>query len=103
MAGVILSGNTLYGTTSTGGSSFFGTVFGLSLGPVSPPQLTITVGGTNVILTWTNSASGYTLQSATNLALPTWSTVFQSPVVVNGRNTATNPISGTQQFFRLSQ
>ena len=27
----------------------------------------------------------------------------KNPVVVNGLNTVTNPISGTQQFFRLSQ
>ena len=26
-----------------------------------------------------------------------------SPVVVNGQNTMTNPISGIQQFFRLSR
>jgi hypothetical protein len=28
---------------------------------------------------------------------------FVLGVVVNGQNTVTNPISGTQQFFRLSQ
>jgi uncharacterized repeat protein (TIGR03803 family) len=33
-AGLILSGNTLYGTASVGGSSGQGTVFSLSLGPV---------------------------------------------------------------------
>src|ERR1019366_3476272 len=35
--GLILSGNTLYGISSQGGSSGYGTVFSLSLPP--PPQL----------------------------------------------------------------
>jgi hypothetical protein len=34
---------------------------------------------------------------------PVWATISPPPVVLNGQNTVTNPISGTQQFFRLSQ
>jgi hypothetical protein len=62
-----------------------------------------------MILTWpTNYAgfsySGYALQSTTNLgSSAVWATNSLAPVVVNGQNTVTNPISGTQQFFRLSQ
>jgi len=106
-SGLILSGNTLYGTAVVGGSSGNGTVFSLSL-PV-PPQLSIIPSGDNVILTWpTNAAgfdySGFTLQSTTNLgSSAVWITNSPPPVVVNGRNTVTNPISGTQQFYRLSQ
>lgn len=58
------------------------------------PLLTITLSGANVILTW--SEAGFTLQSATNLAAPVW-------ITVNGQNAVTNPISGTQMFYRLSQ
>src|SRR5205823_5322897 len=73
-AGLILSGNTLYGTASSGGSSANGTVFSLSF----RPQLTITPSGvppSRIILTWpTNVAgfdyTGYTLQSTTNLLSP---------------------------------
>jgi len=104
-AGLILSSNTLYGTAGGGGSSGNGTVFGLSLGSVtvSPPQLTIIPSGANVILTWPTNATGFTLQSTTNLdSLAVWTT-NSPPVVVNGQNTVTNPISGTQKFFRLSQ
>jgi uncharacterized repeat protein (TIGR03803 family) len=104
-AGLILSSNTLYGTVGGGGSSGNGTVFGLSLGSVtvSPPQLTIIPSGANVILTWPTNATGFTLQSTTNLdSLAVWTT-NSPPVVVNGQNTVTNPISGTQKFFRLSQ
>ncbi len=102
---LILSGNTLYGTAADGGSSFNGTVFSLSFAP----QLTITPSGAYVILTWpTNVAgfdyTGYTLQSTTNLVSPAvWTAVSPGPVVINGQNAVTNPISGTQQFYRLRQ
>jgi uncharacterized repeat protein (TIGR03803 family) len=104
-AGLILSGNTLYGTALQGGSVNNGTVFSLSFAP----QLTIISSGGNVILTWpTNVAgfsyAGFTLQSATNLVSPiVWSTVSPGPTVVNGQNAVTNAVSGTQNFYRLSQ
>jgi len=102
-AGLVLSGNTLYGTTSLGGSSGNGTVFSITL-PVSLPQLTITPAGTDVVLTWPTNATGYTLQSTTTLGSSAiWTAVAPAPVVINGQNTMTNPLSGTQQFYRLSQ
>ncbi len=73
------------------------------------PQLNIIHSGENVILTWPIiyagfSYAGYYLQSTTNLASPVvWTPVSPAPVVVNGQNTVTNPISSTQQFYRLSQ
>jgi uncharacterized repeat protein (TIGR03803 family) len=100
-SGLILLGNTLYGTAFRGGSSGWGTVFSITL---PPPPLTITPSGTNVILTWPTYAPGITLQSTTNLVSPAvWSTVSPAPVVVSGQNAVTNPISGKQKFFRLSQ
>ena len=103
-AGLVLSCNTLYGTARAGGSSGNGTVFSISF----TPQLSIALSERNVVLTWpTNYAgfdyTGFTLQSTTNLLLPVWTTNSPSPVVINGQNTVTNPISGSQQFFRLSQ
>jgi uncharacterized repeat protein (TIGR03803 family) len=97
---LICSDNTLYGTTEWYG----GTVFSISL----LPQLTITPAGTNVILSWPANYAGfdytrYRVQSTMNLGSPVWSTNFPVPVSVNGLNTVTNPTSGTQQFFRLSQ
>ena len=91
--GVILSSNKLYGTALDGGYFGSGTVYSLSL---PPPQLAISLFGTNVILMWPTNRTGFILQSATNLVSPVWS-------VVNGQNAVTNPISGTQQFFRLSK
>jgi len=104
-AGLILSSNTLYGTTTSGGSSGNGTVFSISF----RPQLTITPAGTNFVLTWPGNIAGfdytgYTLQSTANLGSPeAWTTNSPAPVVVNGQNTVTNPITGPQQFYRLVQ
>jgi len=98
-ADLVLSGVTLYGTTSDGGSSGKGTVFSLVL---HGPPLTLIRSGANAIFTWPTNPSGLTLQCATNLVTSVvWKTNLPAPVVVNGRNTVTNPITGKQQFFRL--
>ncbi len=105
-ARVVISGNSLYGTADSGGRSGNGTVFSISLPglPPAPVQLTIIPAAENVLLTWPASAAGFTLQFTTNLASPAvWNPVSPGPVVVNGQNVVTNPVSGTQQFFRLSQ
>jgi uncharacterized repeat protein (TIGR03803 family) len=103
---VILSSNILYGTAYMGGSYGLGTVFSISLPqapPPEPPRLTISPGGNSVILTWPLNATSFTLQATTNLTSPVWTTNLPAPVVINGQNTVTNPISGSEQFFRLSQ
>jgi uncharacterized repeat protein (TIGR03803 family) len=101
VASLILSDNVLFGTAQGGGSFGNGTVFRLSL---LPPQLTLLGIDANVVLTWPTYAPGVTLQSSTNLVPPIiWTTVSPAPVVVNGQYTVTNPITGTQQFYRLSQ
>jgi hypothetical protein len=70
----------------------------------SPAQLTIIPSSANVVVTWSTNAVGFTLQSTTNLTSPAaWSTNSPAPFVSNGQNTVTNPISGSQQFYRLSQ
>jgi uncharacterized repeat protein (TIGR03803 family) len=103
-AGLVLSGNTFYGTANKGGSEGYGTLFSLSLPPVSPPLLTINLSGTNVVLTWPTSSTAFTLQFTTNLGLPAiWITNSSAPVLVNGQNTVTNAISSAQQFYRLTQ
>jgi len=88
---LILTNNTLYGTTERGGSSGNGTVFSLSL-PL--PQLTIIRSGLNVILTWPTNAAGFTLQSA-----PAITGTFTN--ILGATNPYTNPITGAQKFFRL--
>jgi uncharacterized repeat protein (TIGR03803 family) len=104
-AALVLSGNSLYGTANAGGASGNGTVFSLSF----LPELKILRSGTNVILSWPTNVAGFSysdfrLQSTANLiASSTWTNVSSPLVVVNGLNTVTNPISASQQFYRLTQ
>jgi hypothetical protein len=57
---------------------------------------------TNVILSWTNSAIGYTLQTAPDLVPPAeWNDVAGSPGNVGGQFTMTNPITASDAFYRL--
>jgi hypothetical protein len=98
----------------SGSDLYAGGYFGTAGGKVSPyiaraslltlPTVSMTFSGADIIVTWPTNATGFTLQSATNLTSPAgWSTNSPAPVVVNGQNTVTNPISGTQKFFRLIQ
>jgi hypothetical protein len=79
---------------------------GLAFAPnqsVTVPQLSISCYGNNVILTWPAKATVFTLQTTPTLgSSAAWSTVFPAPVLVNGQNTVTIPISGTQQFYQLT-
>lgn len=69
-----------------------------------PPSLQIQLAGTNVVLTWPLSATGYVLQSANKLAPPiAWTTVTNVPVVVNFQYTVTNQMSGGSRFYRLAE
>jgi hypothetical protein len=71
----------------------------------SPARLNILPSGvppSGIILTWSTNAVGFALQSTTNLASAVWRTNSATPVVIGGQNTVTNPISGPEQFYRLS-
>ncbi len=103
LAGLILANNTLYGTTSLGGTSGDGGVFSVSLGSPTPvvPQLAILLSGTNVLLTWPTNAVDFTLESTTDLAAGGWNPDTNTPAVLNGQNVVTNPVLGAQNFYRL--
>jgi len=100
-AGLSVSGDVLYGTATSGGASDAGTVFSLSPELVSAPQLGVISSTDNLVLGWPTNFIGFTLQTTPNLESPVWTTNSPRPVVVNGQNVVTNPITGTQRFFRL--
>lgn len=87
---LLYSGGALYGTASAGGTFGYGTVFSLSI----PPTLTITVIGTNAVITWPAGITGYSLQYTTNLSSGVW-------ISLAGQYSVTNPITGTPKFYRL--
>ncbi len=97
LCSLILSGSIFYGTTPKGGSSGGGTVFSLLLEPVSAPQLTIHRSGAFVILTWPVEAVGFALQTAPSI-IGTFANIIPAAT-----SPYTNSITGTQQFYRLSQ
>jgi uncharacterized repeat protein (TIGR03803 family) len=102
-ASLALFGNTLYGTATQGGYWGEGTTFTLALNTISSPVLSIAHSGTNVILSWPDTATGFTLQSTANLLPPAWTTVTNTPVIVNSQYTVTNAISTISRFYRLIQ
>jgi hypothetical protein len=105
-------GNQLYESTKTNNTSA-----GLALtssspsstsnsvtGIVSPaaPLLNIAQAGTNVVFSWSTNATGYYLQSKTNLASTSaWSTVTNIPVMIGDQFYVTNAIVGPSQYYRL--
>jgi len=101
--GLLLTGNTLYGTTYEGGSTGYGTIFSISL-PVLLPQLTISPAGANVLLTWPTNAAGFTLQSSSDLSsAANWLDSTATPTVLADHYVVTNRISAAAQFYRLKK
>jgi len=71
----------------------------LSGGP--PPTLDIQASGANVILSWpSNSDPGFVLESAANLASPTWVSAG-TPIVIGDQNLVTNALLPDPRFYRL--
>lgn len=76
---------------------------GWSLTFSAAPSLAISKTGTNAILSWTNTITGYTLQATPSLASGAWSNVSLSPVVVGGNFTVTNAMTNASTFYRLAK
>ncbi|HTD68512.1 MAG TPA: Ig-like domain-containing protein, partial [Candidatus Limnocylindria bacterium] len=77
--------------------------FGEALGILPPPSVSLKVfrTGSSVVISWPASASGYTLQSNTNLNTTNWENVVEVPVVVGSDNVITNAAGAGAEFFRL--
>jgi uncharacterized repeat protein (TIGR03803 family) len=69
---------------------------------VSAPALQAQVSGKNFVLSWPINATGYVLQTTTNLtAANSWTAVANVPAVINGQDVVTNGISDRMRFYRL--
>ena len=75
----------------------------ITTGTNEPVQLSISRAGTNAILSWANTATGYTLQAAPSLSSTTWTNVSPAPVVVSGNYTVTNAMTNSSTFYRLAK
>jgi uncharacterized repeat protein (TIGR03803 family) len=106
--GVLLSGNTLYGTAIDGGPSEDGTVFALALTP-QPTIINTTFSGTNLTLNGINGQSNqsYYVLESTNVGLPLkeWTRVATNTLEESWgfAITASNVVStnASQQFYLL--
>jgi uncharacterized repeat protein (TIGR03803 family) len=92
-AGVVMSGNTLYGVTPTGGLGGSGTIYALILAGAAPVPLKTQLNGASLVLSWSDAS--YVLQAAGSLAGSSFTNVpgATSPYTVSTTN--------LQQFFRL--
>ena len=89
------------GARDTAGNTNFCT-FKVIVLPGAAPQLSIVRGGTNVVVSWTNSFPCYALQSAMILGSNSWS-LYPGPFTTNGGIIyVTNSLAITNKFFRLS-
>src|ERR1039458_8625454 len=86
-------------TNQISGSSRF-----YRLAIIPAPALQARVSGKSFILSWPTNATGYVLQTTTNLAAAnSWAAVTNTPATVNQQSVVTNPISGAARFYRLRQ
>jgi hypothetical protein len=68
------------------------------------PVLSVARGGTNVNISWPGGATGFQLQSATNLTVNTsWSNFSQTPQTNGAQLFVQLPASAKRQFFRLKK
>jgi autotransporter-associated beta strand protein len=75
-------------------------------GGCSPHLFISRLDATRVLLNWPGTASGYHLESATNLPAigkPAWTAVTNRPAFFDDRVYVTNAISGSTRFFQLRQ
>jgi hypothetical protein len=100
----VLGTNTAYVgfTGADGGVASIQTITDFQFVPLPSLTATPTLSGGNIVLSWQSGTGAYQLQSNTNLANTNgWVLVSIPPVVANGRNQVTVPMSGAQQFYRL--
>jgi hypothetical protein len=68
---------------------------------VPGPALNISLAGHQVTIQWPANATGFNLQSRTNIVSGTWAPVSGTPSVVNGLNTLSFPATNSQTYYRL--
>jgi hypothetical protein len=86
-------------TGADGGSTSIQTISNFSF--TSIPPAAIQLNGTNILVSWTGGAPGYTLQQNANLTTANWLNVTNQNILTNGLNQVTIPETRSNLFYRL--
>jgi len=103
IAGLLLVGNSLFGTAFSGGSGGAGTVFSLPIGGVPAMITNIVVNPDRTVTLFFIGAPDSTniVQATTNLGLPTpWQSLSTNVADANGIWQFTDGITNSTQFYR---
>ena len=98
-----VDGQMVYATTYAGGEAGEGAIFAVDLASSASgaPSLNIQVNGSTVVISWPDSATGWTLQQSSNLGTGNW-TASGLSVSDNGTvNSVTITLPSGGLFFRL--
>lgn len=76
-------------------------IMAMTLAPQVIPRLEIVRSGSNVVLSWTNSVSGFQLRRTTSLSPIAWEDVTNSVTVDNRQYNVTDDTSAASSFYRL--
>jgi alpha-tubulin suppressor-like RCC1 family protein len=88
-------------TTATNSSTRFYRAVMVSV-TTALPWLQAQISGGKLIVSWPASATGYGLETSTNLAdTNSWTALANVPTVINGQDVVTNGISDRVRFYRL--
>ena len=68
---------------------------------VSIPTETINISAGQLLISWPAAISGFTLQQNSKLNTTNWVNLTNQPVIVNGQNQITLPLTRTNEFYRL--
>ena len=87
---------------STNKQYCFDTVFNVIASPAAMPQLHIAVTPTNtVVLSWALSPDPFVLQKCPDFSANNWTTVTNTPAVVQQQNQVVLPLSPDNECYRL--
>jgi hypothetical protein len=76
---------------------------GQSSGISSPPALRIQLANGKVVLSWAATATNLVLQQSSNLAGIVWGDMPTTPLLTNGQNQVTLPMTAGPCLYRLKQ
>jgi hypothetical protein len=66
------------------------------------PTLAIRQSGSDVVLSWTTNAAGFTLFRTTNALSTNWQATTWPTVIVDDQYNVTEPVTDEQRFYRLA-